>query len=75
MAAGSWVVWGYPQGSWVVWGDLGGVPVVSGGSPSAPWLQCPIMLWAQAAKSPKVRNCRRRLPVSKRLLAKNTMAA
>lgn len=46
-----------------------------GASPTAPRVQFWIISSAQKAKSPKLRYCSFFFPVSKRLLAKKTMAA
>ena len=53
----------------------GPAPGSVGASPTAPRVQFWIMSSAQKAKSPKLRYCSFFFPVSKRLLAKKTMAA
>lgn len=57
-----------------VWGGVQ-APGSVGASPTAPRVQFWIMSSAQKAKSPKLRYCSFFFPVSKRLLAKKTMAA
>lgn len=56
------------------WGGVR-APGSVGASPTAPRVQFWIMSSAQKAKSPKLRYCSFFFPVSKRLLAKKTMAA